>query len=422
LFMQHLKDVEVGDDGRSYWVADGPAGSNIKWTAEIINEIHDELIAWKSLPGGDVDTAGSVRFKDAPGGRGTEIHVELQYNPPAGRVGALVAKLFGKDPQREIGNDLRRLKQYLESGEVATDAGSAARSDCMKALCWYGSGDVRVETVPDPQILNPHDAIVKITLTAICGSDLHIYNGFIPGMERGDILGHEFMGEVVEVGAKVERLKKGDRVVVPFTICCGKCHYCKEQLWSLCDNTNPMRRFSRWCMARRARACLAIRIFTAGTPAARPICACAFCRCRPDRYRERLLGRTGSLSLRHFPYGLHGRRELQYTARRCGSSVGVRPGGAIRYPQRLHARAERVIAIDHVRERLDMAKDISQAEVLDYASENVLEGVERTDRRTGTGFLYRRGRYGSAWQHAGTRLRPDEASALSRNRPAQRFA
>jgi uncharacterized membrane protein len=123
LFMQHLKDVEVGDDGRSYWVADGPAGSNIKWTAEIINEIHDELIAWKSLPGGDVDTAGSVRFKDAPGGRGTEIHVELQYNPPAGRVGALVAKLFGKDPQREIGTDLRRLKQYLESGEVATTQG-----------------------------------------------------------------------------------------------------------------------------------------------------------------------------------------------------------------------------------------------------------------------------------------------------------
>jgi threonine dehydrogenase-like Zn-dependent dehydrogenase len=109
----------------------------------------------------------------------------------------------------------------------------------MKALCWYGSKDVRVETVPDPSILNPHDAIVRITLTAICGSDLHIYNGYIPGMKKGDILGHEFMGEVVETGAEVKRVKKGDRVVVPFTICCGECFYCRADLWSLCDNTNP---------------------------------------------------------------------------------------------------------------------------------------------------------------------------------------
>jgi len=109
----------------------------------------------------------------------------------------------------------------------------------MKALCWYGSKDVRVETVPDPSILNPHDAIVRITLTAICGSDLHIYNGYIPGMKKGDILGHEFMGEVVETGAEVKRIKKGDSVVVPFTICCGECFYCRADLWSLCDNTNP---------------------------------------------------------------------------------------------------------------------------------------------------------------------------------------
>jgi threonine dehydrogenase-like Zn-dependent dehydrogenase len=109
----------------------------------------------------------------------------------------------------------------------------------MRAACWYGSGDIRVETVPDPAIINPHDAIIRVTLTAICGSDLHIYNGFIPGMQTGDILGHEFMGEVVEIGNKVEKLKKGDRVVVPFTICCGKCHYCGTKKWSLCDNTNP---------------------------------------------------------------------------------------------------------------------------------------------------------------------------------------
>lgn len=109
----------------------------------------------------------------------------------------------------------------------------------MKALCWYGKNDVRVEKVPDPQILNPHDMIVKITSTAICGSDLHIYDGFIPTMEEGDILGHEFMGEVVEVGPEVKKHKVGDRVVVPFTICCGHCFFCEQQLWSLCDNSNP---------------------------------------------------------------------------------------------------------------------------------------------------------------------------------------
>jgi threonine dehydrogenase-like Zn-dependent dehydrogenase len=109
----------------------------------------------------------------------------------------------------------------------------------MRALCWYGKHDVRVENVPDPHILNPRDAIVKTTLTAICGSDLHLYDGYIPTMHRGDILGHEFMGEVVEVGRDVHNLRSGDRVVVPFTIACGHCFFCRRELWSLCDNSNP---------------------------------------------------------------------------------------------------------------------------------------------------------------------------------------
>ncbi len=109
----------------------------------------------------------------------------------------------------------------------------------MKALCWYGKNDVRVQNVPDPKILNPHDAIVRVTTSAICGSDLHLYHGYVPTMEEGDILGHEFMGEVVEVGKEVKNLKAGDRVVVPFTISCGHCFFCQRQQWSLCDNTNP---------------------------------------------------------------------------------------------------------------------------------------------------------------------------------------
>src|ERR1700761_3135460 len=108
----------------------------------------------------------------------------------------------------------------------------------MKANCWYGKHDVRVMDVPDPKILNPRDAIVKITSTAICGSDLHLYDGYIPTMMAGDILGHEFMGEVVEVGAK-STLKKGQRVVVPFTMACGSCYHCGKQQYASCDNGNP---------------------------------------------------------------------------------------------------------------------------------------------------------------------------------------
>lgn len=118
----------------------------------------------------------------------------------------------------------------------------------MKAVCWHVVLDVRVETMPDPKILNLHDAIVKITSTAICGSDLYIYDGFVPSMVSGDILGHEFMGEVVELGSVVENIEigdeskalaVGDRVVVPFTVSCGNCFFCNRDLWLLCDNSNP---------------------------------------------------------------------------------------------------------------------------------------------------------------------------------------
>jgi threonine dehydrogenase-like Zn-dependent dehydrogenase len=109
----------------------------------------------------------------------------------------------------------------------------------MKANCWYGTHDVRVETVPDPTIINRRDAIVKVTATAICGSDLHLYDGYIPTMQAGDILGHEFMGEVVETGPGVNNLKPGDRVVVPFPIACGNCFFCQQGMTSLCENSNP---------------------------------------------------------------------------------------------------------------------------------------------------------------------------------------
>ncbi len=109
----------------------------------------------------------------------------------------------------------------------------------MKALCWHGKHDIRCDTVPDPQIQHPRDAIIKVTSCAICGSDLHIYDGVIPGMKSGDVVGHETMGEVVEVGSDVKNLRPGDRVVVPFTISCGECFFCKRGFFSGCERSNP---------------------------------------------------------------------------------------------------------------------------------------------------------------------------------------
>jgi threonine dehydrogenase-like Zn-dependent dehydrogenase len=109
----------------------------------------------------------------------------------------------------------------------------------MRALCWNGINDLRVETVPDPEIVTPHDAILQVTMSTTCGSDLHFIDGYIPTMRQGDVIGHEFMGEVVEVGSEVQKVKKGDRVVVPSVIVCGTCWYCQHELYSLCDNTNP---------------------------------------------------------------------------------------------------------------------------------------------------------------------------------------
>src|ERR1700744_3299769 len=109
----------------------------------------------------------------------------------------------------------------------------------MRANVWSGRNTVQVENVPDPKILNDRDAIVKITSTAICGSDLHLYDGYIPTMKKGDILGHETMGEVVEIGPDVKKIKVGDRIVIPFDIACGSCEHCINDEYSACDNTNP---------------------------------------------------------------------------------------------------------------------------------------------------------------------------------------
>lgn len=131
-FMQHLDCVEVKDNRTSHWQAKAPLGSSVTWDAEVINEIENKLIAWRSLPGSQVDNAGSVRFSQSPNGRGTEVRISLQYNPPAGYVGAIIAKLFGQEPNQQIREDLRRFKQLMETGEISTTKGQSSGREATK--------------------------------------------------------------------------------------------------------------------------------------------------------------------------------------------------------------------------------------------------------------------------------------------------
>jgi threonine dehydrogenase-like Zn-dependent dehydrogenase len=137
----------------------------------------------------------------------------------------------------------------------------------MKALTWHGKHDMRCESVPDPKIEHPRDAIIKVTSCAICGSDLHMYDGLIPSMKGGDVVGHETMGEVVEVGSENKKLRVGDRVVVPFTISCGECFFCKRGFYSGCERSNPNAKDAEKLWVIRRPVFLATRITSAAMPA-----------------------------------------------------------------------------------------------------------------------------------------------------------
>ena len=158
----------------------------------------------------------------------------------------------------------------------------------MKALTWHGKDDIRCDTVPDPKIEDGRDAIIKVTACAICGSDLHLFDGVMPTMEKGDVLGHETMGEVVEVGSENKALKVGDRVVVPFTISCGECFFCKRGFYLRLRAIQPEREGGREAVG--ALACRTVRLFASARrllPAARPsICACPTPMSAPSRSRR----------------------------------------------------------------------------------------------------------------------------------------
>jgi threonine dehydrogenase-like Zn-dependent dehydrogenase len=247
----------------------------------------------------------------------------------------------------------------------------------MKATCWYGKHDVRVEQVPDPEILNPRDAIVKITATAICGSDLHLYNGFMPTMREGDILGHEFMGEVVEVGGAVENLKAGDRVVVPFPIACGNCFFCQKEMHSLCENSNP----NAW-MAEKLWGHSPCGIFGyshlvggyAGGQA--EYARVPYADVGPVKIENGLSDEQVLFLSDIFPTGYMAAEACNIQPGDTIAVWGCGPVGLFAIKSARLLGAERVIAIDRIPERLRRAREDAGAETLSYAEVDILDALK----------------------------------------------
>jgi threonine dehydrogenase-like Zn-dependent dehydrogenase len=248
----------------------------------------------------------------------------------------------------------------------------------MRALCWNGVNDLRVETVADPAILNPHDAILRVTMSTTCGSDLHIIDGYIPTMREGDILGHEFMGEVVEVGREVRKVKRGDRVVVPSFIVCGSCWYCRHELYSLCDNTNPNAELQEPELGYPTAGIYAYTHAFGGYAGAhaqyvRVPFADNDCFLVPDGLPDEQALFLSDAA----PTGYMG---ADFCNIQPGDVVAVWGCGGVGLMAQQSAYllgAERVIAIDRLPERLQMARDHAGAETIDYtAVDSVVETLK----------------------------------------------
>ena len=246
----------------------------------------------------------------------------------------------------------------------------------MKALTWHGKGDIRCDTVPDPKIEDSRDAIIKVTACAICGSDLHIFDGVIPAMQSGDVLGHETMGEVVEVGADNKALKVGDRVVVPFTISCGQCFFCQRGFYSGCERSNPNAKMAEKLWGHSPAGLFGYSHLLGGFRR-RPggIFARSVRRCGSDQGSTGPQRRAGAVPVRHFSDRLHGGGFLQSERRRNRRDLGLRAGRTIRDPQRFPARRRRVIAIDTVPERLALAQSAG-AVTLDFRKEDIYDRIQ----------------------------------------------
>jgi threonine dehydrogenase-like Zn-dependent dehydrogenase len=247
----------------------------------------------------------------------------------------------------------------------------------MKALCWHGKKDVRVETVPDPKIMNPRDAVVRITATAICGSDLHLYNGSIPTLHVGDILGHEFMGEVVEVGPEVRNLSVGDRVVVPFTICCGRCFYCQRQLWSLCDNSNPNAHVPEKLYGDSPAGLFGYSQMMGGYAGGQAeFVRVPFADVGPLKIENGFSDEQVLFLSDIFPTGYMAAENCHIVPGDTVAVWGCGPVAQFAIHSAYWLGAERVIAIDRIPERLELARSWGKAEALNYERVDVVEALK----------------------------------------------
>jgi threonine dehydrogenase-like Zn-dependent dehydrogenase len=245
----------------------------------------------------------------------------------------------------------------------------------MKAVCWYGKADVRVEDVPDPTIINPRDAVVKITSTAICGSDLHLYGGFMPGMMEGDILGHEFMGEVVETGSGVKNLKAGDRVVVPFPIACGSCFFCERELFSCCDNTNPNAWMAEKLWGQSPAGIFGYTHLTGGYAGGQAEYArVPFADVGPIKIENDSLTDEQVLFLSDIlPTGYMAAENCDITPGDTVAVWGCGPVGLFAVKSAELLGAGRVVAIDRFAERLALAAQYGATDVINYEQEEVYD-------------------------------------------------
>jgi threonine dehydrogenase-like Zn-dependent dehydrogenase len=247
----------------------------------------------------------------------------------------------------------------------------------MKANCWMGKRKVQVQEVPDPKILNSHDAIIRITSTAICGSDLHLYNGFVPTMERGDVLGHEFMGEVVEVGSSVRSLKVGDRVVVPFPIACGACAACDAQMFSLCENSNPNAWIAEKLLGHSPCGIFGYSHMLGGFAGGQAEYArVPFADVGPLKVPEDLTDDQVLFLSDIFPTGYMGAEMCDIQGGDVVAVWGAGPVGQFAIASAYLLGAERVIAIDRFKYRLDMAKErAGAADTINYEELNVQDAL-----------------------------------------------
>ena len=247
----------------------------------------------------------------------------------------------------------------------------------MKALCWHGHGDVRVDTVPDPELKSPGDVIIKVTAAGICGSDLHLLDGYMPTMESGDILGHETMGIVVDTGTEVKKVKKGDRVVIPFTIACGNCFFCKKGLWAACDTTNPNAAQAAKVMGHSPAGLFGYSHLTGGYPGGQaeylrvPHADVGCLKIESDLPDEKVLFLSDI-----FPTGYMAAENAEIEAGDTVAIWGCGPVGQFCIQSAWMLGAGRVIAIDHVEERMALARNAGKAETVDFSKQDVYETLQ----------------------------------------------